>query len=257
MKILVLGHRGMLGSACVKHFSQNHNVITVDQRISKNNCEAFIKEALKKQPDVVINCLGQIKQKYFDKDDMTFVNGIFPKLIVNSIAKNQLFVQPSTDCIFSGKKGSYSLKDTPDPVDVYGESKLLGEELDTGTSLIIRTSIVGIENQTCHSLLSWLLTQQKVKGYTNHYWSGLTTLEWCKSTTRLIESSGRGIQHLSTKKMSKYELLNSMKRSFKHDVEIEEIRCENQIDRSLIDTSVEVPQIQDQLDELYEWHRGI
>ena len=83
----------------------------------------------------------------------------------------------STDCIFSGVKGNYTIYDIPDSNDIYGQSKFLGE-IHAPNNLTIRTSIIGHELNSSLSLVDWFLSQEKeVCGYKNAIFSGLPTVE--------------------------------------------------------------------------------
>ena len=72
--------------------------------------------------------------------------------------RNARLIHVSTDCVFSGRRGGYTEDDAPDPVDLYGRTKLLGEVIDGG-ALTIRTSIIGHELATRHGLVDWFLAQ--------------------------------------------------------------------------------------------------
>ena len=77
-----------------------------------------------------------------------------PSIAINSLLPHQLaqmaaargarLIHFSTDCVFSGRRGNYVEDDEPDPVDLYGRSKLLGE-VTAPNALTLRTSIVGRE----------------------------------------------------------------------------------------------------------------
>ena len=251
MKILVLGHKGMLGREAAKFFGNIHDVMTLGERITRSNYKHLAEDLVSKNPDVIINCLGQIKQKYSDPEEMLCVNGEFPKEISRLLSSEQVLVQPSTDCVFSGKKGRYKVDDIPDPVDAYGFSKLVSEEVNPEKSLVIRTSVIGMESETNVSLLSWFLSREReVFGYTNHFWSGITSLEWCKSVNSLMNSNERGLHHIATTRISKYDLLTCVGSVFSHPVEIIPIQEKECIDRSLDDSKLEVPCIFDQLQEI-------
>ena len=115
------------------------------------------------------------------------LNSIFPHNL-NLICKeiDCRLIQLSTDCVFSGIKGNYKETDLPDPNDIYGRSKLLGE-LDYKNCITIRTSFIGHELVNNWGLLSWFLSQKKeVKGFKNVIYSGLTTLEISKVINNFI-----------------------------------------------------------------------
>jgi dTDP-4-dehydrorhamnose reductase len=83
------------------------------------------------------------------------VNSLFPHQLADlCIERGIRVVQISTDCVFSGFRGNYNELDVPDPVDLYGRTKLLGE-LHRPGCLTLRTSIIGWQLNTFSSLLSW------------------------------------------------------------------------------------------------------
>jgi dTDP-4-dehydrorhamnose reductase len=258
MKVTILGHNGMLGSMAAEYFGEQHVVSCLLERLTEENCHEFIEHILDTDPDVIINALGQIKQKYDNVHEMKFVNGEFPNRLATKLHKDMVLVHPSTDCVFSGKVGNYGLADTPDPSDAYGESKLQAESMLNDRTLIVRTSIIGLEKHTKRSLLSWFLDQHgTVNGFTNWYWSGVTTLVWCQSIERLLASKTRGLHHLATERISKHDLLVIVKDVFHHDVTISSCLSPNNIDRSLRDSCLQVPDIKTQLIQFasYEYHQ--
>ena len=189
-KILVLGHRGMLGNAVYRYFSSlsDYEVLTMVARFEEEGFEGEIKD---KSPDYIINCIGIIPQKNPDVSLYKKTNVELPAVLEGLGIPTVL---PSTDCEFSGTISStkkYTKKDTRDAQDDYGKSKAeisrLVETLFKNTK-IIRTSIIGHEERTHLSLLDWFLNSEgSVNGFTNHYWNGITTLEWAKLCKNLIE----------------------------------------------------------------------
>ena len=143
----------------------------------------------------------------------------------------------SSDCVFSGEKGFYSERDIPDPVDIYGKSKLLGE-LDFQNSITIRKSVIGHEYNSNNGLLEWFLKQEgKVKGYKKAIFSGITVLELAKIIDMYIipNPNLRGLFHVSGQSISKYNLLKIIASEYKKIIDIipnEEVK----IDRSLNST---------------------
>ena len=103
-------------------------------------------------------------------------------------------------------------------------------------SLTIRTSIIGPELKNGSGLFNWFMHQEGIiKGFTNVYWNGITTLELAKVIDTSLDLNIQGIYNIANEtKISKYNLLNLMKSEFKKDnIEIEkfeEIYC----DKSLV-----------------------
>ncbi|EHW2654272.1 SDR family oxidoreductase, partial [Escherichia coli] len=198
-KILVIGANGMLGSSLLRFFTQYpcYKVLgTVRNDGAKlelvkqgfNNVisgiDVTIFSTIEKtidnlRPDYVFNCVGIIKQLDVAKDNITSIsiNSLLPHKLARlcSTYKAKL-IHFSTDCVFSGKKGNYNEKDLPDAYDLYGKSKQLGE-VDYGGHLTLRTSIIGHEISSHHSLVDWFLSQRNsINGYSNAVFSGLPTV---------------------------------------------------------------------------------
>jgi len=191
------------------------------------------------QPDVVINCIGLVKQldAAHDPAQAIAINSLFPHQL-NSLCKSYecRLIHFSTDCVFSGNKGGYVETDTPDCHDLYGRSKLLGEILDSDNALTLRTSIIGHELEGSHSLLNWFLSQEgSVKGFNRAYFSGLPTNEVARVLkTFIIPNVGlHGLYHLSVDRISKFDLLKIISSTYDKKIAI------NPSDDVVIDRSLD------------------
>ncbi len=179
------------------------------------------------KPEIVINAVGVIKQLPISKDIINTleINSVFPHKL-NKLAEENGFrlINISTDCVFSGKKGGYTEEDVPDAADLYGKSKNLGEVVSENC-LTLRTSIIGRELFTRHSLLEWLLSNEgkTVKGYKNAVFSGFPTIVLAGVVADLITNykNLNGLYHLSSSPINKFDLLNLIKETFRINVEIE------------------------------------
>jgi dTDP-4-dehydrorhamnose reductase len=118
-----------------------------------------------------------------------------------------------TDCVFSGKKGNYTEKDHPDPEDVYGVSKLLGETDGRG-ALTLRTSMIGPELQRKTGLVEWFLAQKgkTIQGWRKAIFSGFTTAELARVIENLVtmHPGAHGVYHVSSAPISKFDLLANL-----------------------------------------------
>ena len=165
------------------------------------------------RPDVVVNAIGIVKQRSTATDPVLSisVNSLFPHRLAQLChAAGARLVHFSTDCVFSGRRGAYAEDDVPDPIDLYGRSKLLGE-VDAPGVLTLRTSIIGRELENMTGLLEWFLGEAggRVKGFSRVTWSGVTTNFLAHMVARLIREapSLSGVFHLSGPAISKYQLL--------------------------------------------------
>jgi len=192
-------------------------------------------------PDAVINCIGIIPQNETSKNPIACIG-------VNSMFVHQLaalcrnsgtrLIHISTDCVFSGAKGMYTETDFSDSRSLYGRTKYLGE-VDTDRCLTIRTSIIGRELTSFTGLLEWFLSNRNgsVQGYTNAFFSGFSTLALSNIIGELLENHPNlsGLYHVSTERISKYDLLCQIRKSYGLKTEIKSAG-EFQIDRSLDST---------------------
>lgn len=246
-RVLILGVGGMLGSTIFKWLSLNtkHEIFgTARDKLSvtrlfsdrnshriftgvdAQNFEGVREVVLKTKPTILINCIGIIKQRAQSKDPVLsiLVNSILPHYLA-SIATDMgaRLILFSTDCVFSGRAGLYRESDIPDPLDLYGRSKLLGE-ISAENVVTLRTSIVGHELSSNYGLIEWFLSQRgSVKGYTKAIFSGLTTLEVAKIlNSHIIDNKNLdGLYHVSAAPIDKYNLLRLVSVQYNHPIQIE------------------------------------
>ena len=181
---------------------------------------------LESRPDAIINSIGIVKQRVDANDAIPSieVNALFPHK-VNNLASTlgARFINISTDCVFSGKKGMYCEVDVPDAEDLYGRSKLLGE-VATENSLTLRTSIIGLELSRKESLIEWFLRQRgSIKGYRGAIYSGFTTLEMARVIANILMNypQARGLYHVASRPIDKFTLLSMLRDRLKFDLDIE------------------------------------
>lgn len=196
-------------------------------------------EALQKiKPNLIINAAGIIKQvpEANDVAGLIEVNAAFPHRLA-AIGKNvdARVITIGTDCVFSGRKGNYKESDKPDAEDLYGRSKLLGELTDQHC-LTLRTSIIGRELNTRHSLVEWFLRNRggSVQGYTKAIYSGMPTIVFANVVRQLITSHNNisGVYHVASSPISKFDLLNKLNAAYGAGASLEPTD-EPVIDRSL------------------------
>ncbi len=190
-------------------------------------------------PDAVINCIGIVKQRDEAKAAIPSirVNSLFPHLLADMCGNiGARLIHLSTDCVFSGLKGNYSESDIPDPADLYGRTKLLGE-LDRQGCLTLRTSIIGWELKNQASLLEWFALQRgrHIKGFRHAIYTGLSTSVLSDLIGWILETRSdlSGVYQVASTPITKYDLLQRMREALHwNDITIEsddEFRC----DRSL------------------------
>jgi dTDP-4-dehydrorhamnose reductase len=165
------------------------------------------------KPDVVVNGIGIVKQRDEAKQAIPSiqVNALFPHQLADLCTERSIrVIQVSTDCVFSGNRGNYSEIDVPDPVDLYGRTKLLGE-LNRPGCLTLRTSIIGWQLSTFSSLLSWFALQRgkHIKGYHKAIYSGFSTAVIAQLIGDILQTRPdlSGLYQVASEPISKFDLL--------------------------------------------------
>ena len=245
MKILVLGASGMLGNAMIRVVSEQSDwkvYGTIRSESSKRFFSANIAERLLSgvdveqhdslmqafisvRPDVVINCVGLIKQLADAEDPLLAIpiNSLLPHRLAKLCElTGARLVHMSTDCVFAGDKGAYRESDPSDARDLYGRSKFLGEVAYPNT-ITLRTSIIGHELQSAHGLVEWFLLQQgRCKGYTRTIFSGLPTVVLSQIVRDVLipHTDLHGVYHVAAQPISKYDLLKLIADVYGKSIEI-------------------------------------
>ncbi|MCU9809839.1 sugar nucleotide-binding protein [Paraclostridium sp. AKS46] len=174
-KVLVFGATGMAGHMVTMYLSNikdKYNVSNVCHRnkLNKNSivCDIsdinHVNEIIQIiDPDVIINCIGVLnKVAELNIKNTVYVNTFFPKFLARiGEMKNIKIIHLSTDCVFSGSKGSYNEQSFKDEEGIYGLSKNLGE-IEDKNCLTIRTSIIGPELKNGSGLFNWFMSQKEL-----------------------------------------------------------------------------------------------
>lgn len=233
MRILVLGVTGMLGNAvfrvfgadaayetwgtlrsssALRHFaSSSHARLLTGVDVLDQDALAVV--LAKVRPEVVINCVGLIKQLADAKDPLTAlpINAMLPHRLAHLCELvGARLIHVSTDCVFSGRKGLYRESDLSDAEDLYGKSKYIGELHEFPHAITLRTSIIGHELGSSYALVDWFLSQQgSVRGYSKAIFSGLPTVELARVMKDLVvpHSELSGLYHVAAEPITKFDLL--------------------------------------------------
>ena len=216
--------------------SETHHKIIVG--VDVLDTDSLVRVIGKVKPDVVVNCVGLIKQLSEANDPLIVlpVNSIFPhRLSAICELVSARLIHISTDCVFNGAKGSYVESDTSDATDLYGKSKFIGELHSAEHAITLRTSIIGHELSSRNALIEWFLGQTgSIKGYTKAIFSGLPTAELARVVKDIVipRSDLCGLYHVSADPISKFDLLSLVSEIYGKEIEI--VPCdEPAIDRSL------------------------
>ena len=261
MRVLIVGAGGMLGHKVWQIFRDRFDCRAAvrtrlplplfdDERVLEG-LDAADSDGVQRliatvEPDVVVNCIGVVKQLAAAHDPIESItlNALLPHVVARACAEvGARLIHISTDCVFAGTRGHYTEADLPDAVDLYGRSKLLGEVIgavaryrghevsrqadavvqardrattqprDRATTppLTIRTSIIGRELRTSNGLVEWFLANRggSVRGFTRAVFSGVTTAVLAETLAAVIEHHPdlHGLYHVAGTAIPKYDLL--------------------------------------------------
>ncbi len=273
-KILILGSNGMLGHIINLHLRSLNDFFTVtdvareshflkpDVQLDVTNFAELLKLYNRLKPDIIINCVGVLNSKAENcPANAVLINSYLPHFL-EKITETQFcrVIHISTDCVFSGGRGDYSENDFTDADNYYGRTKSLGE-IKNDKDLTIRTSIIGPELRTNGiGLFHWFSIQSGViQGYSEVFWTGLTTIELSTAIVHCIQSDVTGLYHIvNDSKISKYDLLNIFKSVFsKSAVTLIKPCSLYRYDKSLINTrsdlDYKVPSYQVMIENMKSW----
>jgi dTDP-4-dehydrorhamnose reductase len=260
MRVVVLGHRGMLGHVVALYLVQmGCEVLTIKQRFTQHTASCFADEVARLKPDWCVNCIALGPGRDVSRTQLWEVNGLLPQICALTLPFTVGFVQPSTDGVFVATKPARSMREIPDALDDYGWSKQLAEAAAKGHNRhVIRCSIIGPERGEGRNLMNWFLRQKhSVPGYVNSSWNGITTLEWAKLCFRVIQNSpptsDSVLQPGVWPALTKYELLSCMARIWSSSVQMIPSESPNCVARTLL-PNVACPNIEQQLLDLKAWY---
>ena len=216
MKILITGSNGQLGKDFQKYLKQNKiDYIPTDSSdldiTSLNQIRQFAKE--NKDITHIINCAAYnaVDKAEEEWEKAYRINGLGVRnlaLISNEI--NAELIHYSTDYVFSGDKGSkYTIYDTPNPINKYGESKALGEKESTLSHkrYLIRVSwVFGTGNTNfAKKVINWSKNKEELRIVDDEISSPTYTKDLVKATMNLINLKAYGTYHITNTPCSRYE----------------------------------------------------
>lgn len=266
-RVLVLGATGMLGSTVGRVLRDSgHEVIGTVRDLQlvepslRSSHRVFdarqddVGEALQGfgDGDYLVNCIGLIKHHLrddvaSDRYDAVKINAELPYSIAWAAAQRGVrVIQIATDCVYSGKDGDYDEEAAHDAIDVYGQSKSLGE-VPADNFLNLRCSIIGPEQKNRDSLLEWVLAHapgSTFNGYLDHRWNGVTTDTFANIVAGLVASGDplAGTHHLvPADSVDKDQLSRLILDAYgRHDVTVVPIETGSPVDRTLSTAHPEV-----------------
>lgn len=278
MKFLILGSTGMAGHTISLYLHEQGHDVTAFSKKKVTYCKNIIGNALdrdllisilkREKYDAVINCIGVLNEDCTkEPSNAVYLNSYLPHLVADVLKNTDTkLIHMSTDCVFSGRVGSYKENSFRDGESFYDRTKALGEVNDK-KNLTFRNSIIGPDTRLDGiGLFNWFMEQDKpINGYTRAIWTGVTTLTLAKAMEKAVLEDISGIYNLvNNQTISKYELLILFNKYFKDNSINIEPSDKLILDKSLVnnrkDLSFSVPSYEQMILEMKEWiysHRDL
>jgi dTDP-4-dehydrorhamnose reductase len=209
MKILIMGHRGMLGSDLMEALGKEHEVSGIDREefdiTSAEDCLRVVEEFT---PDVIVNAAAytDVDGCETNRNDCFAVNAEGVRNIASACKGHKIkIVHYSTDYVFDGTKGEPYLEEDPcQPINLYGESKRKGEQALIETAedhVLIRTAwLYGRQGKNfVKAILAKAKDNGKLRVVDDQIGSPTYSLDLAQATKLLVESDSRGIYHVTNR----------------------------------------------------------
>lgn len=271
MRFFICGCNGMAGHMIGLYLQENgHDVEGFDlhesRYIKSFAGNAFDTDTIARvikdgHYDSVINCIGILNQfAEQNKALASFLNSYFPHFLAKTTeGMDTQVIHMSTDCVFSGKRGSYTEDDFQDGESFYDRSKALGE-LNDDKNITLRNSIVGPDiNPKGIGLLNWFMQQKgEINGYTKAMWTGQTTLQLAKTMEQAAKEKAYGLFNtVPDHSISKFELcslFNEYLRGGSITIHpVEGVNADKSLKRTRFEFSYIIPDYRTMVSELAEW----
>lgn len=198
MKIWVTGSGGGLGSRVAKAVTaKGHECIPTAHWACPIDSLYYVTRVSETNPHVIINCAGRLPGT--ESLDMVLANAVGPHILATLTRKGIRIVHMSTDCVFAGhRRTRHSSGDLPDPADLYGRTKLLGEVEAKGI-LNVRGSFISKEA----GFLKWLLDAEgEVEAWDSAEWTGTTADVMAEKLVELAEGNLEGVIHVASDQLT-------------------------------------------------------
>lgn len=211
MKILLLGSTGQVG------WELNRTLLTLGELVAldypeidmanPNNIHQVVKEV---KPDIIINATAytDVDRAETEPKLAMAINGTGPGILAEEAKRlGAALIHYSTDYVFDGTKGEpYTEEDIPNPLNVYGKTKLTGEQIIrdiSGTSLIFRTAWVYSLRRPCFvtKVLGWARVHETLRIVDDQISSPTWSRTLAQATTAVINQGDlpgkSGLYHLT------------------------------------------------------------
>lgn len=202
VRILVLGAGGQLGQELVRQFAGAGDLLALGhQELDLEDAVRLRDRVSAASADVVLNAAAYtaVDRAESEPERAMAINAEAPRILAEECAKTgALLVHYSTDYVFDGTKaGAWSEDDAPNALNVYGRSKLAGENAVRrvgGNFLIFRTSWVygPLGKNFLRTMLRLAEERDQLSVVDDQVGAPTTTLELARATRRIVYGIGLG-----------------------------------------------------------------
>lgn len=229
-KVLITGASGFLGRYLIKDSPQNtpilaqyfthplHSAGNEFQSLELDLTKSSFDKLAQFKPDVIIHTAAQSSIDFCESnlDQAWLVNYEATEKLVDFAGEmNCRFIYTSTDIVFDGKKGNYAEKDIPNPINVYGQTKLESEKYileNLKNSVVARLALFygkalnGTPSFT-EVMLENLRAGKKVNAFTDQYRSPVPVSQLAQAIWEMADSDFCGLIHIGgSERISRYDM---------------------------------------------------
>jgi len=212
-KILITGGGGQLASSFYSMFQNKYQIFCLPRKeFDVTNIDQIESVLQKYNPDTILHCAAMTDVDGCEKNPILAerINSQSIEKIVNVFKGDFLYI--STDYVFDGSSGPYEETDTPNPINIYGKTKLLGEKILQKSSenwTIIRTNVL-FDFQSEASFLSWIINSLKeekdIKVVDDQFNNPIWVNDFSYVIDLVIANDIKGLFHIGSNKIySRYE----------------------------------------------------
>lgn len=208
MKFLVTGYKGMLGEYLMEECARDRNeVVGIDiEEADITDLHSISTAIARIRPDVIIHAAAMTDVDGCERDpERAFsINAVGThNVAVGANEANSIMVYISTDYVFDGtKEEAYTEEDSPGPINIYGRTKLAGEDFvrnSLAEHYIVR--IAWLFGKPGRDFPSWLVEKvrkgERPRIFSDQYGSPTYALDVSRKIPKLVGTRQFGIYHLT------------------------------------------------------------
>jgi len=212
-KILITGGGGQLALSFYSMFQNKYQIYSLSRKqLDVTNIDQIENVLQKYNPDTILHCAAMTNVDGCEKNPILAesINSLSIKKIVDVFKGDFLYI--STDYVFDGSNGPYEENDTPNPINIYGKTKLLGEKMLQENSknwTILRTNVL-FDSQSEASFLSWVINslneEKDIEVVDDQFNNPIWVNDFSYVIDLVITKNIKGLFHIGSNKIySRYE----------------------------------------------------